>query len=757
MRIRLLQFCLASYMLFLAAVSPLHAQEDIVWDGSMSWPFKPPKDEFREDAVFDLRRLNERESGEHGFIRLSEDGNSFVRGDGQPIRFWGLGTNLWLHKLTNHKKGDVSTRHSPEDMARHCRFAAKYGVNMMRVHHEFCDYSPGSDIMQPDMHAVDSLWRFVAAAKKEGIYLTVCPYWGHKEIPASWGLAGYDGSKDGLGAIYFNPRLQEAYRNWTRIMYTTVNPYTGVALKDDPTVAIIQTVNEDSLLFWTVDRLPEPQMELLTERWETWLKERYGSVEEAHAAWRGNKTTRPKIWEILKTGSDRRQRDYCEFLTDLQHDFYSDMRRYFRDELGMQCLVNASNWKTAAEGTLGDAERWTYTASDVIAKNDYTSDTLMRGRDYGYRIDPGYDFRYGTNMANPLQLPTNRRQVMGMPTLITETTWNNNTIYRAEGPFLISAYQSLTGVDCVYWFAAQFVDWDLDPRWSIWQVKPGPRGKPLKKGLVFDATLGGQFPAAALIFRQQYFKEGKPVVVEKRTRAEILERKPPALTEQTGFDVFRDSANSSGLDGGESTVNRLAYVIGPVMSDLNAEESNLDVTPLDDYIDNEAHAVRSNTGELLWDTKRRVCLMDAPKAQGVCGFLAEAGGSFALTDVSIVSENVYGAVTVVCLDDRPLAESEKVLIQVGTRSRLTGWETESTTFKHSKSEEPVEGEKIIWTGEPPWQVLESKVTIGIDNASLTMATRLDAGGYRAENVPVRRENGRLQIQLPPNTLYLVLE
>jgi len=38
--------------------------------------------------VLDLRYLNEEVAGEHGFIRLSPDGNSFVRGDGRPIRFW---------------------------------------------------------------------------------------------------------------------------------------------------------------------------------------------------------------------------------------------------------------------------------------------------------------------------------------------------------------------------------------------------------------------------------------------------------------------------------------------------------------------------------------------------------------------------------------------------------------------------------------------------------------------------------------------
>jgi hypothetical protein len=38
--------------------------------------------------VLDLHYLNEEVAGEHGFIRLAPDGEIFVRGDGQPIRFW---------------------------------------------------------------------------------------------------------------------------------------------------------------------------------------------------------------------------------------------------------------------------------------------------------------------------------------------------------------------------------------------------------------------------------------------------------------------------------------------------------------------------------------------------------------------------------------------------------------------------------------------------------------------------------------------
>src|SRR3954454_19375573 len=59
------------------------------FDPSNGWAFNPPADTFRADALFDFRDLNEKTAGEHGTIKLSTDGMSFARGDGQPIRFWG--------------------------------------------------------------------------------------------------------------------------------------------------------------------------------------------------------------------------------------------------------------------------------------------------------------------------------------------------------------------------------------------------------------------------------------------------------------------------------------------------------------------------------------------------------------------------------------------------------------------------------------------------------------------------------------------
>jgi hypothetical protein len=44
-----------------------------------SWPFLPKE---TDNPVLDLRDLNEEHAGQTGFVRLSEDGSSFLRGDG---------------------------------------------------------------------------------------------------------------------------------------------------------------------------------------------------------------------------------------------------------------------------------------------------------------------------------------------------------------------------------------------------------------------------------------------------------------------------------------------------------------------------------------------------------------------------------------------------------------------------------------------------------------------------------------------------
>ncbi len=238
-------------------------------DDSNSWPLAVPQDAFAENAELDLRDLNERQSGETGFIQLSADGNSFARGDGEPIRFWIVGTD--------------AHRFNPEEMDRHARWLAKLGVNMARLHVTVCRKEEGSKITDLDEALIDGVFRFIKAAKDNGIYVLMSPFYAHFDAPESWGLPG--GKVDMEGLLFIDPQLQEAYQHWTRELYTRVNPYTGVAIKDDPTVAILQIHNEDSLFFGPRNTCPITHRIALAEHFGHWLTGKYGSVDKAWAAW----------------------------------------------------------------------------------------------------------------------------------------------------------------------------------------------------------------------------------------------------------------------------------------------------------------------------------------------------------------------------------------------------------------------------------------------------------------------------------------
>ena len=191
-------------------------------DSRGAWVFVHPEDHFRSDALLDLRGLNEASAGESGFVRVSGDGG-FVRGDGTPIRFWACGSQEYL-------KG-------AEELGRHARFLAKIGVNMVRIHAQIGADGDAPELTDVNQQQIDGIWRAVAAFKKEGIYLTISPYWALGRPAARWGIGGYTERSNLWGLLFFNEKLQSGYEAWVRQLYTRINPYTGIPLARDPAVA----------------------------------------------------------------------------------------------------------------------------------------------------------------------------------------------------------------------------------------------------------------------------------------------------------------------------------------------------------------------------------------------------------------------------------------------------------------------------------------------------------------------------------------
>ncbi len=746
-----------AFVAMLLAVGTAAAEPALTEDNS--WAFTPAEDPYSDEAVLDLSHLNEDVAGETGFVRVAEDG-SFIRGDGEPIRFWSVISRVDF-RIQNM---------SAEEIDQFYRFLAKRGVNMVRLFATLEMAEEGAEITDYDRGQVEAIWRAVAIGKEHGVYSIICPYWAHFTVPESWGLAGGEQSPTGL--LFFNPTLQDAYKEWVRELYTAPNPYTGIPLKDDPAVAILQIQNEDSMFFWTTQGLHPEQRRILHRQFGDWLVEKHGSLEAAIEAWDGQSEPDDDleagivsmidppsmIWHMtqdLSGGRALRMRDQTEFLARLQHDFYADMADYLRNEMGCRQLINASNWRTGSQLRLEDLERWSYSAVDVGALNRYSTG-IHSGPNAGYRIDPGHYIVNRSILRNPLQVPTNVRQNLGEPFVLTEAAWVTPNFYQTEGPMLMAAYMGLTGVDSACWFDASHYTWQLDPRRTFWPVVEGETGYALGKWTGMIPTQVGMFPANALMHRMGYVQQGEPAVHEARPLEHIFERREPIIAEAESFDPIRDTQDLRGATGVDvAEVSRLAFLVGPVHVEYGGDPEDTRVIDLAPYIDGEAEVVRSNTGELELRYGVGVFTLDAPKAQGVTGFLSEAGGRFELGDVEIRSENDYATIQLVSMDGLPLAESRQVLVQVGTVARLTGWETEPATFE--RGDAVVEGLRIERTGMPPWRIKNTRAAVSIANPNLSRATLLDADGYPDRQVSVSTEDGRLSVELPEDTMYMVLE
>lgn len=706
------------------------------------WAFRPPRDEFSPEALLDLRSLNEKFAGEHGFVTRSSDGNDFVFADGTPVRFWAVNDSAF-----------------DKDLPRHARFLAKRGINMVRFH---CNITPtGNDLMEIDQAERDRVWKALAAMKKEGIYVTFSPYWaGPARVKPSMGVLDTGGGGN-WGLLFFDKNLQAAYKHWMKQVLTEKNPYTGLSLAQDPALAIIQIQNEDSLLFWTSQSIKGSAKKELRRQFAEFLVKKYGSLEKAKQAW-GNASPSADqdspddfahgqaalyiVWELTQhrgnEGQKQRCADQMQFMTETMRDFNKMIGDYLKQELGCKQLVNAGNWRTADNVTMLDAERWSYAANEVMAVNRYFSGA-HEGPNNGWAIVNGDRFTDESALLHPREMPLTLKQVDGFPMMITESSWVPPQSYQSEGPFLIAAYQSLTGIDAFYWFATGEEDWRQPGSANGYLPSEG-------KWVCATPMLMGQWPAAALMYRQGYIQQGKPVVLEQRSLKELWHRRMPIIAEDAGYDPNRDKDNRSKESNIEDGVNPLAFLVGPVVVKYGGDSAKSQVLDLNRYLEENKQTIHSITGQLSLDYAKGICILNAPKAQGVTGFLKK-GGLLRCDDVEIQSGNDYATVLVVAMDDHPLADSRKILVQVGTTERPLGWQTKPTQV----SGRP--GEEVINFGHAPWMIVNNNVTLSLKNSAIVKARALDANGMPLKEIPLNTSRDRKNLKFPADVLYVMLE
>lgn len=703
------------------SASSSRAAEDDGW-----FAFNPPADAFKESAI-DLRSLNETFAGEHGVIATK--GDEFVHSaNQQSVRFWAV---------------NGPPQASGDELKKIARRLAKYGVNLVRTHGAMFDKNGDADLKKV-AHAQE----VVAAMKAEGIYTHFSiyfPLWMSPPANHAW-LKGYDGKTHPFAALEFNPEFQEHYRSWWKALLLTPDA-NGKRLVDEPAVFGLEIQNEDSFFFWTFnDQIPDEQLKILETQFGDWLKKKHGSLDAALAKWNGQKAKRDNFAEgragfrpLYNIFSEKsaRDRDTAQFLFELQRKFYADTYAFLRS-LGFNGVITASNWATASPEVFGPLERWSYTATDFIDRHGYFGVT-HKGDNAEWSIRNGHTYNDRSALRFEASTPGKPKQFNhpamdvtydNKPSMISETTWNRPNRFRSEAPIYFAAYGALQGSDAIVHFA-------LDG--GNWSVKPGFWMQPWT---LMAPSQVGQFPAAALIFRKGLVKTGDVLAKIDLNTNDLLNLKGTPLPQDANFDELRlkDVPSGTEVKAGQR-IDPLIHYAGRVNVSFTATPSKTTLTDLKVFIDRAVQTVRSSTREVMLDYGKGLLTLNAAAAQGASGNL-KAAGEIVLNDVTIQSDLDNAHIILVSLDGEPIGKSKRMLLQVMSEEKATGFATEDAGNGIKK---------ITNIGRDPWRVKALQGSVKFKNGGALQMQPLDFNGY-----PIGTATRTTEIKLAPETIYYLV-
>ena len=717
--------------------------------------FEPNADPYRDDALLDLRRLN----GDIDQLgRIVRKGDTFVyEKSGKAVRLWSVNAGGHMPRMPRPMIDQLA------------QYLAKRGINCVRLHATWA-YGSGPQATDVDTDKQDDFFYFIAALKKQGIYTSISPYFQHWiDLTQSEAFPDYT-KKNGGGhpftLHFFHQPFQKVMKEWYRAILDQKNPYTGTRLADDPAIVTFEHVNEDNFFFWTfvnpAKTLPEPYLKDLEQQFGAWLVKRYGSLDQALAAWgdgAGQKrddtaSGRMEVygtWALTEKGrkqrNDLRARDSAEFLVHTMTTFYQDMTGFCR-ELGYQGISNSTSFAVADPKIQTGLMRLAQLPLDVTDYHGHYKGAVDKG-DKAWLVGPGTKYYDRSvlrlmdpkgKIQNSLQSVMHRVLNNDRPVINTEFSYMLPNRFHGELPVTVAVFGRELGYDQVSFFSLdENTGWLSTLNNNFFQVQ--------------TPTVAGQWPATALLYRSGILDEGRVLVHETIDEESVYRLDgttvvPPMFIDDVGAAAMGksvDEANAGDQALAQTSYDPRAFLIGKVTVDYLPEaKPTLRVDPeLPALLDGDQQGLRASSGNYRWDTKLGLLLLEAAAGQGATGFLKEAG-AIELPDMRIESSLPFGSILAVAMDEQPLKKSKKILLQVMSEAHSYGY-----------TATPEMGERTIKAmGNAPIVVknLAGTVAFDIPGAASAKITMLDPNGYAIDSFI-----GASNIELRPDVLYYIIE
>jgi len=680
------------------------------------YPFTPQNSP--EPGEIGMADWLEKPAGQHG--RIERRADSLVYHD-EPIKLWGL--NLCYSACT-------------PDRALADRRAAlypKYGINAVRLHkfadgHGWAGIQTKTSVAEFEPETLDRFDYQVAKFKEAGIYVVLSAHFGtmkmgsvdRRDVPFLEEFGTLNGEAGRVSAphssLFYSPDLQKLHLRQILNLLNHRNPYTALTYAEDPAVAALEIINEQSILFYTSMEPLKRSSTLrhqIGRRFSRWLREKYGSEQGLTEAWgdraldsfsdqgfpSGEALDRnsilplgnPWYWDPDQlNGSEayRRQRllDTLQFLYELQCEAYD---RYVAEvrTAGYKGEIMGSNWQ--AGRALGHYAN---------LHSDARVGTIDRHNYFGGGRDGR--FNAASMLAHPGSgsLSTGLQQVEDRPFMLSEWIHVFPNEWGVEGPAIIGAYGlGLQGWDASFLFQnGDDAGFSRQLGRQVWDV--------------MAPQILGIFPAVA----RQVIRGD---VTESQVVAPRHVHVPSLFENRLGFEErVTQGYDDKELDSSAVPARALAAVRCVVTFTGSRKE-----TPrfdLDPFV--RQQTVISSTRQLHWKQSADNLIdgyftVDTPATTAVVGFARDQ--TFRLGNVRLTPQSRFAALYVTAPErDGSLANSTQLLVVALARARNTGMKFNPT------------GDELLARGQSPVLLEPVRARIAFTKRRILSVHLLDHDG-----------------------------
>lgn len=430
------------------------------------FPFRPSR--IAEGNITDVSSWNGTgtcPAGSNGFISVS--GDHFVDGAGNEIRFWG--TNIGMTGcFPSHKDAEILARE-----------LKRYGINIVRLHYvshraPANGYPVKNSFIEPVQ--LDRFDYLFAKLKECGIYtyfqLNIARKFGRVNgVENAHRLPYYKNGIDQVDSLMIS--LQKRFHNE---ILTHINPYTGLAYKDDPAVAMMELANENSIVnAWYAPKydfpnIVEPYRTRLMKMWEEWIRNKYGNQSLVAKSNRSDGCISNGADDAAEGKEtiivpDQYKCDWAEFLYCLESNYFSELSYNVKEVIGARQPLTGTQ--------IGYGFNQPQAKMDFCDSHAYWCHPAFPG---GKWDNGHWNLRNGAmvnSYGHPASVLTGlaRSRVLGKPFTVSEYDHPNLNFYCAEGNLMLAAMGAFQNWSAMMQFAWILdTDYDRDYVWPMFDM-----------------------------------------------------------------------------------------------------------------------------------------------------------------------------------------------------------------------------------------------------------------------------------------------